>query len=50
MSGLATQFCVELKVVRKFLSEAVEQWGKLCRLEGGNIMHAHDIVPKRMDG
>lgn len=34
----------------KFLPEAVEQWGKLRRLEGGDIMHAHDIVPKRMDG
>lgn len=37
-------------VARKFLPEAVEQWGKLRRLEGGDIMHAHDIVPKRMDG
>jgi hypothetical protein len=50
VSGLATRFCVELKVARKFLPEAVEQWGKLRRLEGGDIMHAHDIVPKRMDG
>jgi hypothetical protein len=50
VSGLATRFCVGLKVARKFLPEAVEQWGKLRRLEGGDIMHAHDIVPKRMDG
>jgi len=27
----------------------VEQWGKLRHLEGGDIMHTHDIVPKRMD-
>ena len=50
VSGLATRFCVELKVARKFLPEAVEQWGKLRRLEGGNIMHADNIVPKCMDG
>ena len=50
VSGLATRFSVEPKVARKFLPEDVEQWGKLRRLEGGDIMHAHDIVPKRMDG
>ncbi len=50
VSGLATRFSVEPKVARKFLPEDVEQWGKLRHLEGGDIMHAHDIVPKRMDG
>jgi hypothetical protein len=50
VNGLATRFCVQSKVARKFLPEAVEQWGKLRRLEGGDIMHAHDIVAKRMDG
>lgn len=50
VNGLATWFCVQSKVARKFLPEAVEQWGKLRRLEGGDIMHAHDIVAKRMDG
>ena len=49
-NGLATRFCVSPKVARKYLPEGVEQWGKLRRLEGGDIMHAHDIVPKRMDG
>lgn len=49
-NGLATRFCVSPTVAMKFLPEAVEQWGKLRRLEGGDIMHAHDIVPKRMDG
>jgi hypothetical protein len=49
VNSLATQFYVTPKVTRKFLLEAVEQWGKLCRLEGGDIMHAHDIVSKRMD-
>ena len=50
VNSLATRFCVKPTVARKFLPEAVEQWGKLRRLEGGDIMHAHDIVPKRMDG
>ena len=50
VNGLATRFSVQPKVARKFLPEAVEQWGKLRRLEGGDIMHAHNIVPKRMDG
>ena len=50
VNGLATRFCVQPRVARKFLPEDVEQWGKMCRLEGGDIMHAHDIVPKRMDG
>jgi hypothetical protein len=50
VNGLATRFCVQPKVARKFLPENVEQWGKLRRLEGGDIMHAHDIVRKRMDG
>jgi hypothetical protein len=50
VNGLVTRFRVQPKVARKFLPEAVEQWGKLRRLEGGDIMHAHDIVAKRMDG
>jgi len=50
MNGLVTWFCALPKVIRKFILEDVEQWGKLYRLEGGDIMHAHDIVPKCMDG
>ena len=50
VNGLATRFGVQPNVARKFLLEDVEQWGKLCRLEGGDIMHAHDIVPKHVDG
>ena len=49
-NGLATRFCVLPRVARKFIPEDVEQWGKLRHLEGGDIMHAHDIVPKCMDG
>jgi len=49
MNGLVTWFSVQPKVARKFLLEAVEQWGKLCCLEGGDIMHVHDIVAKHMD-
>jgi hypothetical protein len=50
VNGLATRFCVQPRVARKFLLENVEQWGKMCRLEGGDIMHAHDIIPKHING
>ena len=49
-SGLATRFCVSPNVARKFLPEVIEQWGKLRRLEGGDIMHVHKIISKCMDG
>ena len=49
-NGLATRFCVSPRVVGKFLPKVVEQWGKLRRLEGGDIMHAHEIVSERKDG
>ena len=32
-SGLATWFCVSLRVARNFLLEDVEQWGKLQCLD-----------------
>jgi len=48
-NGLATWFRALPKLVRKFIPEDIEQWGKLRRLEGGDIMHVHDIVPKHMD-
>ena len=50
VNSLATRFRVQPRVAREFLPEDVEQWGKLRRLEGGDIMHAHDIVTKCMDG
>jgi len=37
-------------IAGKFIPEVVEQWGKLHRLEGGDIMHMHDIVSNCMDG
>jgi len=49
-NGLATRFCVSPRVATKFLPKVVEQWGKLRRLEGGDIMHTDNIVSKRMDG
>ena len=50
VNGLATRFCVGPKVAREFLPKAVERWGKVRRLEGGDIMRTHDMVPKRVDG
>ena len=49
-NGLVTRFSVGRRVARKFLLDNIEQWGKLCRLEGGDIMHMHEIVSKHMDG
>ena len=49
VNGLATRFHVTPAVARKFLPKDVEQWGKLRRLEGGDIMHAHNIVLKCMN-
>ena len=49
-NGLATRFCVSSAVAGKFLQNVVQQWSKLRRLEGGDIMHAVDIVSKWMDG
>ena len=48
-SGFVTRFSVSPKVARKFLPEVVEQWGKLRHLEGGDIMHKHDVVSKHVD-
>jgi len=49
-NGLVTWFSVRRRVTRKFLPDNIEQWGKLRCLEGGDIMHPHEIVSKRMDG
>ena len=49
-NALVTRFGVSLNVAKKFLPEVVEQWGKLRRLEGGDIMHAHNIISKCTDG
>jgi len=49
-NSLVTRFGVTFNVAGKFIPEVIEQWGKLRRLEGGDIMHTHDIVSNRMDG
>jgi len=43
-SGLATQFDVLSWVAKKIILEVIKQWGKLRRLEGGDIMHMHKII------
>jgi len=50
VSGLATQFDVLSWVTKKIIPEVIKQWGKLHRLEGGDIMHAHKIVSQCRDG
>jgi len=49
VSGLATRFDVSSRVTKKIIPEVIKQWGKLCHLEGGDIMHAHKIVSRRRD-
>jgi len=49
-NSLVTRFGVIFNVAGKFILEVVEQWGKLHRLKGGDIMYAHDIVSNCMDG
>ena len=49
-NGLETRYDVLPSVAKRFLLNDVEQWDKLRRLEGGDIMHAHSIVSKRLDG
>ena len=48
-NSLVTQFGVTFNVTGKFILEVIEQWDKLHRLEGGDIMHMHDIVSNCMD-
>jgi hypothetical protein len=49
MNGLVTRFCTLPDVAKKYLLKNGEQWGKLHCLEGRDIMHACDIVPKCRD-
>jgi len=48
-SGVATQFDVSSWVTKKIIPEVIKQWGKLCCLEGGDIMHTHKIVSRHRD-
>jgi len=49
-SGLATWFDVSSWVTKKIILEVIEQWGKLCHLGGGDIMHVYKIVSQHRDG
>lgn len=42
--SLATRFAVSVAVARKYVPRQVTQWGKVKRLEGGDTMHARDLV------
>ena len=48
-NGLVTWFSILSRVAQKFLLEVVKQWGKLCCLKGGDIMHVHEIVSQCRD-
>ncbi|TDL14430.1 hypothetical protein BD410DRAFT_734083 [Rickenella mellea] len=45
---LATRFNVSISVAKKVVPvDAIEQWGKVRRIDGGDTMHARELVPLR---
>ncbi|KAI0052945.1 hypothetical protein FA95DRAFT_1482442 [Auriscalpium vulgare] len=46
-SALATRYGVTNTTARRHLPAQLEQWGKIRRLEGGDMMHARALVPER---
>lgn len=47
ISALVTRYQIRRGSAGKILPTVIEQWGKLLRLEGGDTMHARDLVPDR---
>jgi hypothetical protein len=48
ISALRTRYRIGVKDAKNILPTVFEQWGKLRRLEGGDTMHARDLVPDRL--
>jgi hypothetical protein len=42
--SLATRYGITVAAARKYIPTQLSQWGKVCRLEGGDTMHARDLV------
>ncbi|KAF7973931.1 hypothetical protein HWV62_13996 [Athelia sp. TMB] len=42
--SLATQYNTTVDVTRKYIPQQVSQWGKVSRSEGGDTIHAQDLV------
>jgi hypothetical protein len=47
ISALRTRYRIRSLDAAKILPTAVEQWGKVRRLEGGDTMYARELVPDR---
>ncbi|KAI0052234.1 hypothetical protein FA95DRAFT_1669516, partial [Auriscalpium vulgare] len=43
-SALATRYSISVAAAKKYLPNELEQWGKVRRLEGGDMMHARGLV------
>ena len=48
---LATCFDKAASIIRRLIPKSTRfaQYGRACRLEGGDTMHAHDLIPLRSD-
>ncbi|KAI0039304.1 hypothetical protein FA95DRAFT_1585314 [Auriscalpium vulgare] len=43
-SALATRYSISVAAAKRYLPNDLEQWGKVQRLEGGDMMHARGLV------
>ncbi|OSC98297.1 hypothetical protein PYCCODRAFT_1418135 [Trametes coccinea BRFM310] len=47
---LATRFNVTMAVARRHVPHTLHQWGKVQRTDGGDMIHAADLVPRSESG
>ncbi|KAL7280964.1 hypothetical protein ACG7TL_005913 [Trametes sanguinea] len=47
---LATRFDVTMAVARRYIPRILHQWGKVQRVDGGDMVHAADLVPRSEGG
>ncbi|KAI8990584.1 hypothetical protein BD414DRAFT_459234 [Trametes punicea] len=47
---LATRFNVTMAVARRHIPRILHQWGKVQRIDGGDMIHAADLVPHSEGG
>ena len=42
--SLATRYNTNVAIARKYIPQELSQWGKVSRLDGGDTVHARDLV------
>ena len=42
--SLATRYGITVATAQKYIPAQLSQWGKVCRSEGGDTMHARDLI------